>query len=76
MRNQLILQAMQEEDGAPGMLDSIDISEAFIYKRGDHKAQLPKEASRDILDRGIGRHQKERIDVLKGGEMRGWSTAH
>ena len=57
MRNQLILQAMQEEDGAPGMLDSIDISEAFIDKRGDHKAQLPKEASRDILDGSIGRHQ-------------------
>jgi hypothetical protein len=57
MRNQLILQAMQEEDGAPGMLDSVDISEAFIDKRSDHKAHFSKEASRYILDGGIGRHQ-------------------
>jgi len=41
---QLILHAMQEEDGAPGVLDSVNVPESLIDKWGDHEAEPPEEA--------------------------------
>jgi len=50
MRDELIFHAMKEEDWASRILDSIDVSEPFVYQRGNHEAKFPKEASRYILN--------------------------
>ena len=45
VRDQLIFHAMQEEDGAPRVLDRVDVPESLIDKWGDDEAEPPEEAS-------------------------------